>query len=90
MEKSYPININGETKYFTMEEMSQISARYNALCIAEYIANNHETIPENIVMEIAEETVHQEEEYGYEEAEAIEQAVEVLGYKDLMKDKVPI
>lgn len=86
MEKNYPVSVNGQTQYLTMGEMSQIASRYHVLCIAEYIENNHESIPENIVMEIAEEAAHQEEKFGYEESEAIWQAAEVLGYKELMQD----
>ena len=55
--------------------MCEIHSYYEAQCTADYLRENHPGWPEDKVQEIAYETRSQMDDYGFDETDAIEEAI---------------
>ncbi len=56
-------------------DMAYIAQHYEAQCTADYLRSEHEDWPEEKVQAIARETRQQMNKYGYDEDDAIEEAI---------------
>lgn len=57
-------------------DMSKVHEYYEAQCTADYLRENHEDWSEDKIQSIAYETRRQMMKYGYDELEAIEEALD--------------